>query len=196
MPVITAAQLTAMVEAFPWETWGDEHLAPGYRQVYRDLVEKIGKGTTKKLGTSWERKDPFTSRFMTSYVGERITQLQGTSKERVIALVQKTLAEADGLTAVELGRVIRDTVQEQFDEYARWRANTIARTETAIATNHGSVLGIQQAGVERVDVFDGTDDAACAAANGAVWTVEQALADPVAHPNCVRAFGPHVEDEE
>ena len=195
MPV-TAAELTAMVEAFPWYDWAKEDLEPGYRQIYRDLVVKVGKGASKRLGTSWSNRDPFTSRTMTEYVGERITQLQGTSKAKVIDLVRRTLDEAEGLTSTELGRVIQQAVEDQFQEFARWRANTIARTETAIATNHGSVLGIQQAGVERVDVFDGVDDAACAAANGAVWTVEQALADPVAHPNCVRAFGPHVEDEE
>lgn len=193
---ITAAQLTAMVEAFPWDEWGRTHLEPGYRQIYRDLVTTTGKAAAKRAGAAWQHKDPFTSTFMTEYVGERITQLQGTSKERVIALVRKTLDEGEGLTSVELGKVIRDAVEDQFQEYARWRANTVARTETAIATNHGSVLGYQQGGVSKVDVFDGTDDAICAAANGSVWTVEQALADPVGHPNCVRAFGPHVEDEE
>lgn len=193
---ITAAELEALVEAFPWDEWSRAHLEPGFRQIYRDLVESVGKGSTKQLGTAWQRKDPFTSQFMTDYVGERITQLQGTSKDRVIALVRRTLEEAKGLTPVELGKVIHEAVSDQFEEYGRWRANTVARTETAIATNHGTVLGVKQAGVAKVDVFDGTDDEECRAANGQVWTVEQALENPLGHPNCVRAFGPHVDDEE
>ena len=104
---ITAAQLTAMVEAFPWDEWGRKHLAPGYRQIYRDLVDVTGKRAATTVGGAWSHKDPFTSRFMTDYVGERITQLQGTSKERVIALVRKTLDDGAGQTGRRPGRRLR-----------------------------------------------------------------------------------------
>jgi hypothetical protein len=44
-----------------------------------------------------------------------------------------------------------------------------------------------------VDVLDGDDDEPCASANGARWTVEEAEANPLGHPNCTRAFSPVVE---
>lgn len=195
-PPITPAALKALVDSFPWETWAAEELGPGFASISRDLVQTVGGRQTKALGGSWNPKDPFTTEFMTQYVGERITQLVGTTKDRVTRIVRDTLAESGGLTSTELGGLLQAAVEDLGDEMARYRGNLIARTEAAIVANHGTVLGIRQAGGEKVDVFDGTDDEVCALANGDTWTIDQALADPIGHPNCVRAFAPHIDDEE
>jgi hypothetical protein len=191
---ITAEALQAAVDAFDWATWSSTVLGPGYRTTTANLVQAVGKRQAKRLGGSWNPKDPYTSQFMTEYVGERITQLTDTTVAKVRSVVQQAWEASDGLTTVELGKQIQIAVEALGDEMARSRANTIARTETAIVENNASVLGIRQNGGDRVDVFDGTDDEVCAAANGQVWTIEQALADPVGHPNCVRAFAPHIDD--
>jgi hypothetical protein len=183
--------IRARLASFPWREWTEEVFGPGFEAIYRDLVRVSAK--TQALD-AWNPRDPFLSRFITDYVGERIVQLEGTTKEQVTRLIQRVLDEGAGLSTTELGTLVQETVRDHFADYARYRADRIARTETAIASNHGTVLGIAQGGGELVDVFDGTDDDECAAANGAVWTVEQALADPVAHPNCVRAFAPHLEE--
>ena len=191
---ISAADLQAAVRSFPWDEWTRDKLGPGFEQVYRGLVVKTGTRTARDLGEVFDRADPFLSSFMTSYVGERIVSIEGTSKDRVIALVRRVLDEGAGLSSVELGKLVQTTVEDAFDEMSRWRANMIARTEVAIAENHGTVLGSSQAGVTEVDVFDGEDDEECAAANGQVWSISEALENPIAHPNCVRAFSPHVQE--
>jgi hypothetical protein len=191
---ISAEELSALVDKFPWDAWAAKALGPGYRTISADLVQKVGTVQAKKLGGSWNPKDPFTSDYMTTYVGERIKQLTDTTVAKVRGVVQKAWEASDGLTTVELGKQIQDAVEALGNEMARSRANTIARTETAIVENNGSVLSIRQNGGETVDVFDGTDDEICAAANGQVWTIEEALANPVGHPNCVRAFAPHIDE--
>ncbi len=188
--MLTDEQIQSLVDALPWHEWSVKKFGPGYSVLYRDLVVKTGKATAKALETAWKQADPFTSKFMTTYVGDRITQIEGTSKDLVVKTVRRILDEAEGLPAPEIGSLIRESVADQFDEFAKYRADRIARTETAIAFNHGTVLGVSQAGGDYVDVFDGEDDEECAAANGQTWTIDQALADPVAHPNCVRAFSP------
>jgi len=188
--MLTDAQVKALVDQLPWSEWSQKKFGPGFTVLYRDLVIKSGKATAKAIDSAWRQADPFTSRFMTHYVGERITQLEGTSKDLVTQTVRRVLDEADGLTTTELGSLIRETVEDQFGDFAKYRADRIARSETAIAYNHGTVLGVSQAGGDTVDVFDGEDDDVCAAANGQTWTIEHALADPIAHPNCVRAFSP------
>jgi len=188
----TADQLLAALDAFPWKAWSEKKLGPGYDAVYRDLVIKSGKAIAKAQGTDWDPKDPMLSRYMTTYVGERITSLETTSRDKVTALLRRVLDEGAGLNPTDLGELVATTVRDQFNDFARWRANTIARTETAIAVNHGTVLGISQAGGEYVDVFDGDDDDICAAANGSTWTIQEALDNPTGHPNCVRALAPHV----
>ena len=71
------------------------------------------------------------------------------------------------------------------------RAMTIARTETATAYNAAAVGAYEDSGlVGTVEVLDGDSDAGCAAANGQIWTLEQAAANAIEHPNCVRAFAP------
>src|SRR5205807_235127 len=103
------------------------------------------------------------------------------------------LADPGDKSIATLRDEIFDAVGEKFDTYEEYRATRIARTETGIAFNHGTALAAAQNEFD-LDVIDGDDDDECAAANGAVWSPEEALADPLEHPNCVRDFAPHVED--
>jgi hypothetical protein len=74
------------------------------------------------------------------------------------------------------------------------RAMVISRTEAANGYNHGAILRYEESGqVSGVEVLDGTNDEICAAANGQVWTLEEARANPIGHPNCVRAFAPRLK---
>lgn len=75
------------------------------------------------------------------------------------------------------------------------RATAIARTETGMAYNLGSITAYRTAGLTHVDVLDGDDDEPCASANGSRWTLEEAEQNPLGHPNCVRAFQPVVIED-
>lgn len=68
-------------------------------------------------------------------------------------------------------------------------SSTVIRTKTAVASNAGVVRTGQRFGVEFYEVFDGTQDIACASVNGTIQTAEWALANPVGHPNCQRSLG-------
>ena len=63
-------------------------------------------------------------------------------------------------------------------------------TETMAAYNVGAIGQYREAGVTLVRVVDGDGDAPCAAANGALWTLEEAEGNPYAHPNCSREWIP------
>lgn len=75
-----------------------------------------------------------------------------------------------------------------FPEMQDWRARRIARTEGSFAYNRGQMQTARDAGVQKVEVLDGVMDDICAAVNGETWTLEQAEADPLGHPNCSRQF--------
>lgn len=181
------SDLRKRVQTFPWEDWQDR-LRKQFEPLYRDGVSL---GARVNVG-ALDIEDPYVSRFMTDYVGERIVSLTDTTREEIIELVRREL-EAGHKTPGELGNKIFDALTKKFDGYKKYRADRIARTETAIAMNHGTVLAAEQAGFDEVDVTDGDDDdAACREANGAVWPTERALREPVAHPHCRRAFAPHV----
>jgi len=111
-----------------------------------------------------------------------------TTKDEVRRLVG--LQAENGWTVEELAAQIMDLAETR----SKTRALLIARTETGNGYNLGAVTAYRAGGVTHVDVLDGDDDAECAAANGSRWTLEEAEANPLGHPNCVRAFSPVVED--
>ena len=120
---------------------------------------------------------------------DRITQIDDTTREFARATVQTALEANAGISAAELSRALQESRAFSPD-----RALMIARTESAIAVNHGAVIGYRAAGYDKVEVSDGDGDEDCAAVDGAIWTIEEAMANPIAHPNCTRSFSPYVEE--
>lgn len=194
---LTEQEITHLLDTFDWQEWG-ERMRPGVEQHYRDILIDQGSKIARESGFLFNQQDPFLAQHFTSYIGDRIVTLQGTTKADVIAVVRDVLAqraEAQALgTTFELGTVLTDHLKALYSGYARWRCDRIARTETGFAYNRGTLIAAQQGGYTHVDVSDGDDDAICAAANGATWTVPHALEKPLGHPNCTRAFTPHVDD--
>lgn len=199
---ITPEQLIELVNAFNWSVW-TEKLRPDLEAVRKDVVKTSAQSVLEqfKERTGGERAfevdDPFGQAVMTGYVGERIVSLDATTRDEVSALIRWVLQQpAVGVNqptrpvnVFGLGTAIAEKVRERYEGWARWRADRIARTETAIAYNHGTVLGYYQAGVTRVKVLDGDCDI-CKLIDGQEWPLDQALANPVEHPNCERQFAP------
>ncbi len=168
---------------------------PGISKALRETVATSpGVSATAAVGRSalWAE-----ARFP-----DMVTALNDESARVLQTVIQKGLDE--GLGADALG----DRIEQQFTDWRRAgtrtvvrdgvritvdtqsRAEMVARTETGDAFNQGTLDGYESAGVRNVDVFDGTDDPECGAANGSVWTVEFARDHKLEHPNCTRGFGP------
>lgn len=105
-----------------------------------------------------------------------------TTKDEIRMLVGQQAG--NGWSNEELAQAIHD----QGITRSVSRALTIARTETGHGYNRGAIASYRTAGVTHVDVLDGDDDEVCAAANGSRWTLDEAEANPLGHPNCTRAF--------
>lgn len=190
---VTAEKLKTLVATFPWKDWQDK-LAPGFTDVYKGAVEDVGTAAAGDHAVNFNVDDPMVSKHMTKYVGERITQLSETSKSQVSDALRGALEDADEASGVQdLADLVTDTVRDLYGDYEQYRSLRIARTESAVVYNNGSVFGGVQAGFDSFDVVDGTDDDECAEANGDTWTSDECLEDPIAHPNCVRAFFPHTD---
>lgn len=121
--------------------------------------------------------------------GDRIVAINEVTRDEIRGIVQKGIEE--GVTMAELGERVRGSAAFTSD-----RAERIARTETATILNKSQVETFRSYGVERVRVLDGVNDAPCANANGEIWTVDEALGNPIGHPNCVRDFVPIVVAEQ
>ncbi|MDP3972502.1 MAG: phage portal protein [Candidatus Nanopelagicales bacterium] len=113
--------------------------------------------------------------------------IQNTTVDEVRAVLQDALRERLDNAG------IRSRLDELFDGYQDWRLDRISRTEVTSAYNLGAIGQYRDVGVQTVKVSDGDVDAPCAAANGATWTLEEAEANPVSHPNCTRTWIPDTE---
>jgi phage portal protein BeeE len=121
--------------------------------------------------------------FVRKQVGVRIAGINATTRDKIRDAVVKGVS--DGLSPRELGSLIQDSAA--FDEY---RAEMVSRTETALAYNDSAIGSYRDLGVEQVEVIDGDMDDVCAPVNGATWTMDEARANPIGHPNCTRDFIP------
>lgn len=188
-----AADLRAMLESFDWQGWREE-AGPVIRDEFQSVLVDSARRRSREVGITFDETDPFLQRRLTSYVGTRIVELEDVTKERISNLIRDAFANGEGMTLPDLATEIGESVREQMEGYADWRADRIARTETAIAYNTGDLLAWMQMGVTEVDVQDGTEnDEACRAANGQRWPIEYALDHPIEHPNCERGFTPVLE---
>jgi SPP1 gp7 family putative phage head morphogenesis protein len=195
---LTPAEVIALVDSFDWEAY-HESINEKLDKSFMQILAIQGKRGALRAGTTiaFDVDDPFVKKQLTGYVGERIVSLDATTRKEVSDLV-RSIIEKDGGTTQQIGDAIAEKVREKFKDYADWRADRIARTETAIAYNYGNLLGYRQAGVKKVKVIDndaGDADEICRKAHGQIWTIEQALANPIGHPGCKRDFEPVLEEE-
>jgi len=183
------ANVSAIVDSFDWGEWHSD-MRDAIEKPFSDVVLEQAERAAELVGDAFDRDDPFVRRTTTEYVGKLIKQLDKTTKSEVSDLIRRELEAGTQGSPLELGDKIAAAVRRKFADYADWRADRIARTETANAYNMGSLLAWQAAGVTHVLVSDGDQDAECAAADGQIWTLGRAMANLTAHPNCERAFSP------
>jgi hypothetical protein len=101
-------------------------------------------------------------------------------------------------TAIEEEWTYKQLADSLGGIFTEERAVTIARTELGFAYNQGAIQNYAAVGVEKVVVRDGGTDGSCTDCDdvdGEVWTLEEAAADPLGHPNCTRGFLPYVDDQ-
>ncbi len=193
-----------LMDRYDWSSWVQALFNPTKAQLKRVYAQAgMDALASIRLGENFHLRDEVAE----AYAAQRAAELVGkrwaggelldnprqeyavteSTRQMLRGTVQRALEE--GLSPAKL----RDRIEEDF-AFSSTRALTIARTETATAYNRGTIGGYRDSGeVDEVDVVDGDGDEECAAANGQRWTLEEAEADPLAHPSCTRAFIPVVK---
>ena len=147
-------------------------LEPIVLQAARDVTQQTSATFFRPAGKADSLFDRVLD-YVRTKVGQRITGINATTRDKVQKLVASGITE--GLSPAQLG----DRLEPAFDEY---RSELIARTETMLAYNDAAIGTYRDFGVEEVQALDGDDDAACAARNGAIYSISEAsgITD---HPN-------------
>jgi HK97 family phage portal protein len=116
-------------------------------------------------------------RFAASNSGVKVTGIAETSRKKVVKSIQK--AHAEWVTSGEGLPKFAEAIKDSYEGFSASRSVMIARTETTIASNHGSLVAAKSLGLpdmqkewisvqdERTRGQDGDDSTNHAAMNGA-----------------------------
>jgi SPP1 gp7 family putative phage head morphogenesis protein len=115
--------------------------------------------------------------------------IDDTTRDGARALLEQALKE--GMSTQDFAARL-----EESGLFSEARAEMIARTETALAFNEGKLDSFKEADIDRVYVYDGDFDEECTEANGQIWDLDEAEANPIQHPNCERDFRPLTVSEQ
>lgn len=138
----------------------------------------------------FEEKTPFSAdsksgREMMRLLRGQMGRINETTRDRIQETVAKGMAQGWPVDQ------IAEEVRAIFEVAKRSRANIIAKSEAAEAFNLAVLFAYRDHGIKRVLVYDGTDhDEDCRRANGSIWSIKKAIANPKEHPHCVRTFFP------
>ncbi len=189
---VTAADLQRLADGFDWDAWAKK-LHAVVAPHYTGIAIEQGEREAAAHALEFDASDPFVDRFFTSYLGERITQLDETTRDLVREELQSAFAEGKAESLQDLAGRIRAINPEAFSPA---RALKIARTEAGYAYGHGAGLAYRQNGIAHVEISDGDGCKPCQDAGGQIWTVDESLSDTLAHPGCVRSAAPIVDYNE
>lgn len=169
------------------DVWDEPGENARLTKALRPHITGIAELVTARARSLFEAKaDPFTDAIedeLLTRTGVRITGINDTTRQAVIEAIREGFALS--LTVNEIADRI-----EALPAFDDARAEMVARTESGYAYNFAAVSSYREYGVEKVEVIDGDEDEPCAAANGSIWTLDEANDNPLEHPNCTRDFAP------
>jgi SPP1 gp7 family putative phage head morphogenesis protein len=106
---------------------------------------------------------------------QRVKSINETTRDTIAQTIKQAIE--DGVGAAELGDMVEAATA--FDEY---RAELIARTESARVLNESQIESFREFDVKTVRAIDGDDDEECAARDGKEFDIDEAM-DISDHPN-------------
>jgi len=115
-----------------------------------------------------------------------------TLRERVVRQVAEGVRRGYSTSQIVegYGEENYDGLRSVLKNWSDSQVTLIGRTEAAHYYNEGILRVAEASGSGQVLVTDGDYDPACQAANGSVWSIEEARANRLEHPNCTRSFLP------
>lgn len=160
---------------------------------YRQAIIAAIDFAAAAIGEDPASYDPIVQREL-AQAAERIVGINDVTRQAVRDLLQEANMHGYSLYQIANGVPaddfpgLRDVVEETY----AGRAETIARTELAYATQHAAHDDWIASGVQYVEVEDGVDfDEGCAARNGAVVPADTYV-EPL-HPRCTVCSIPVIE---
>jgi len=177
------------------KTTAEKKLAKTLKPVISSMIAQYGERTISLLvemgmpvNITFDIGNPAVVKWLNDYTVELSKNLEAVNTDD---LKRELAAGLDaGETMPELARRVNDI----FENYDRYRAEKIARTETIRASNQGALEAYKQSGVVEKKIWIASADAceACLELDGKVERLEDSFFNddysdgqtPPLHPNC------------
>jgi hypothetical protein len=183
LPTVWAAGATSLARKLPDPagfTWTTPHVE-GLQQAAATTYDYL-LNATRYLSQS-------TKALVRSIVHEETLQklVSGATATQEGRIIMERLVAANGLSRVPYA----NGAMHPLNAYTQM----VARSQSALAYNYGSIVQAADEGVAMMEVLDGpscgwSTHASGEIANGKIVTLAEAAEFPFSHPNCVRAFAP------
>ncbi len=199
LPTKASARKEAVKGEPDWfdATAEEEALRNTLRTIYLD----VGRGALQVVANRVDRfvGPNFTKTVLDDllkYGGQRITGMTEKTRAALVREVSEGVRRGysisqiiDGVPGETFPGVQKALLDNGVEVFGDIRAETTARTETALSFNRAALTGYGEFGIREVIAFDGDKDYECAMRNGATFSVEEAssIAD---HPNGTLDWSP------
>lgn len=144
----------------------------------------------------FSQNDPAVATLLQT-AGQRVRNITSSTRAMLQSYLDQAYTAGWAIEDVANGRDGVPGIKDFVTETYKGRAEAIARTEIGTAQQVTAVQRYKAAGADGVIVFDnGFDNShpTCVELDGTTQTLEWAAANPLQHPNCVRAFGAWFKD--
>ena len=198
LPASKAARMKAEPE---WFDLAAEEEA--LRNVMREIYLEVGRGALQVVSNRVERfvQPDFVKAVLDDllgYGGSRITQITERTREALVSELSEGVRRGysisqliDGVPSESYNGVQKALLDNGVEVFGDLRAETIARTETALSYNRAALTGYDRFGIREVVAFDGDKDAQCAARDGVTFALDDAQ-NITDHPNGTLDWAPVV----
>ena len=183
------------------EWWDAQRENRLLREALSSVYLSAGTGSLQVVADQLDRIVPNRSvarivADLTSYGGERITGINETTRNAIVRTLTTGATRGysinqlvDGVPSEGFPGIREAALEAGGGAWDGYRAERIARTETMLSYNRGSLYGYREFAVRYVTALDGDGDDACAARAGSEFTVEEAMGIED-HPNGTLDWSP------
>ena len=193
LPASKTARVDAMKTPDP-EWWDgvreDRELAQAMRVIYDDAARAGLQVVADNVNrTVLKHNIRRVLEDVIAYGGARIRDINDRTLDALKAVLSEGVRRGysisqlvDGVPAEGFAGVLKAGLDNGISVWSELRAETIARTETALSYNRAALDGYKEFNISEVEAIDGDGDEECADRNGQTFSVEDALAIED-HPN-------------
>jgi SPP1 gp7 family putative phage head morphogenesis protein len=160
--------------------------------IIRQVASIAGAKGLRTFGledTQWNIDRPDVQKWMRDRGAMLVKSVTGTVRDELKRFLATKMKD------IKTPSDIAQDVRQNFSQWPGWKAERLARTEVRDAYNAATLLGYRDAGVRKVQAFDGAGgitgrtDPECVARNGQVFDIDKAMGIDE-HPNGTLGWRP------